>query len=502
MATIRLPEWGRVRVPDLTNDQRERLSDLSVVWKEANRLPALPLAFEGTDGKTLVTRQYVGVIETDDIAIEIYPKLDKGMEETHLLPEGKAKSVLANLMWLLEVSGYNDLVDTGAGGLDESPEAFPDLFALLMAKRLRDELARGVPRSYERFEDDLKTVRGRLLIGEQATRNFNRWDRIACAFDEFTPDTTVCRILRCACQEFQGRVRHAEARRVLSECLGLLDEVSDISVPEALHHANLLPPWSRGIERFRRPFTLAVRLLRGLSHDLLAGHPDTFVFLLDMNKVFEAFVTAALEARFGGAITTQQSIGTLLKINPGGIQQKPDLRWAGKENLWIGDAKYKHLTAGMDASLTFVKDETAPAGRFLSPDDIRQLTVYAELVRRKKALDSIPHLALFYPFQGSDAQLKADSTTAWNDSPTLARACTSPEIRESRRCAPRKLPRYITLTSESLAQLDRSKAPKAVAAACLHALPFRVLRALSLTLRTPPHSWGAALPLGKRGELR
>ncbi|WP_394796052.1 McrC family protein [Armatimonas sp.] len=417
MATIRLPEWGRVRVPDLTNDQRERLSDLSVAWKEANRLPALPLAFEGTDGKTLVTKQYVGVIETDDIAIEIYPKLDESMEENHTLGDDKPKSVLENLMWLLKVSGYDDLVDTGDGGLNESHKAFPDLFALLMAKRLRDELARGVPRSYEHFEEDLKTVRGRLLIGQQVTRNFNRWDRIACTFDEFTPDTTVCRILRCACQTLHGRVRHAEARRLLSECLGLLDEVSDISAAEALHHANLLPPWSHGMERFSRPFTLAVRLLRGLSHDLLAGHQDTFVFLLDMNRVFEAFVTAALEARFGGPITTQQAIGTLLKTNPGGIQQKPDFLWGTQQTTWIGDAKYKQLTAGMEASLTFAKDETAPAGRFLSPDDIRQLTVYAEIVRRKKSQDAIPHLALFYPFQGSETQLRADSTIAWNDSP-------------------------------------------------------------------------------------
>lgn len=417
MATIRLPEWGRVRVPDLTNDQRERLSDLSVAWKEANRLPALPLAFEGTDGKTLVTRQYVGVIETDDIAIEIYPKLDKGMKETHLLPEGKAKSVLANLMWMLEVSNYDDLVDTGDGGLDESLEAFPDLFALLMAKRLRDELARGVPRTYERFEDDLKTVRGRLLVGEQATRNFNRWDRIACAFDEFTPDTAVCRILRCACQALHGHVRHTEARRVLSECLGLLDEVSDISVAEALHHANLLPPWSRGMERFRRPFTLAVHLLRGLSHDLLAGHQDTFVFLLDMNKVFEAYAAAALEAHFGVRVETQVKVGYLLKQSSGRIQQNADFIWTdSQQQVWIGDAKYKHLAAGQEASLTFEQNETAPAGRLLSPDDIRQLTVYAELfLRSQTVLIQPPYLVLIYPFVGEET-FQADSTTAWNGS--------------------------------------------------------------------------------------
>lgn len=402
-----------MRVPKLEAEDRERLMELSVAWKEAARLSSLPISFEGIDGKTLVTRQYVGVIESGDVAIEIYPKLDKGMAEDRALAEGEAKGVLDSLLYLLEASGYDDLVETGDGSLTESPESFPDLFALLMARKLSEELSLGVPRSYERFEDDLKAVRGRLLLGQQATRNFERWDRLACAFDEFTPDIALCRILRCACRELLARVRHSEARRCLEDCLGLLDEVGDISIPDALHLARVLPPWSRGQERFRRPYALAVRLLRGLSHDLSAGSAETFVFLLDMNEVFEAFVAAALEARFGGTVETQKSIGTLLTQSVGGIHQKPDYLWNVGGVTWIGDAKYKHLTEGQISSLTFEDDGTIAAGKRLSPDDIRQLTVYAEMVGKRS--DPAPPLALFYPFIG-EGKFEASTATAWNGS--------------------------------------------------------------------------------------
>ena len=190
--------------------------------------------------------------------------------------------------------------------------------------------------------------------------------------------------------------------------------MSDILIPEALHLARVLPPWSRGQERFRRPYALAVRLLRGLSHDLSAGSAETFVFLLDMNEVFEAFVAAALEARVGGTIKTQQSIGNLLKQKVGGIQQKPDYLWEYEGVTWIGDAKYKHLTEGQISSLTFEDDGTLAAGKRLSPDDIRQLTVYAEMVGKRS--DPAPPLALFYPFIG-EGKFEASTATALGMAP-------------------------------------------------------------------------------------
>lgn len=415
MALIRLPEWGRAEASGLTRSERELLSEAISAWKEANGLPLAPLAFEGPNGNTLAARQYVGVIETDTVAVEIYPKLDKGLSDEEEVSPDQAQSVLNSLLWVLEASGYEELVETGEGGLKESPESFPDLFALLLGQRLRAELERGVPRSYMPQEDDLKAVRGRLLVGRQATQNYERWDRLACAFDEFTPDITLGQILRCACRELQTRVRHPEARRLLTDCLGLLDEVSDITVPEALYKASVLPPWSRAWERFRRPYTLAVRLLRGLSHELRAASADTFVFLLDMNRVFESFVTAAIEARFGVPVQAQKDLGRLLKLGAGGIRQLADSYWVARDGaIWIGDAKYKHLAAGQADALTFAKDETAPAGRFLSPDDIRQLTVYAELTRARIG-GAPPTLALFYPFVGTGA-FNIDSAEAWNGS--------------------------------------------------------------------------------------
>jgi hypothetical protein len=140
--------------------------------------------------------------------------------------------------------------------------------------------------------------------------------------------------------------------------------------------------------------------------------------------VFEDYVHAVLESYFNTAVEEQKYIGKLL-AGKGGIFQWADYYWCDGTTFWIGDAKYKHLAKGQHGALHFseLKDEqngvdefTSLAGEVLSPADVRQLTVYAELVRRRERLATPPVLMLLYPFIGSQGDCIADSVVAWNGS--------------------------------------------------------------------------------------
>ena len=125
-------------------------------------------------------------------------------------------------------------------------------------------------------------------------------------------------------------------------------------------------------------------------------------------------MTAVLEHHFATRIEIQKDLGTLFKLDKGGIKQYADYFWQSKNITWIGDAKYKHLTKDSEHPLRFATPENevnAPrAGQVLSAADVRQLTVYAEL---QKGSGALPHLALLYPYAGS-AALKTDTAIAWN----------------------------------------------------------------------------------------
>lgn len=425
---IRISEWSRVCCPDLSEEIRREIDSAAEAWREQNGLPASPLSFAGPDGEHLCACQYVGVVEVNDTVIEIYPKLDAALIETNeeepLSQSRSVDSVMRNLLWMLEVADYRDLAEAYTAHLEEAPTSFFDLFAFLLGKNLLPELERGVAHTYITLEDDLKTVRGRIALGEQVTRNWNRFDRVHCAWDEFTANTPVNRLFKCACRFLSGRVKYVAAARLLVDCEALLSEVDDVSASAALRDiANLR--FDRSIERFKTAFDLARRLLAGIGHDLGAGSAKTFVFLLDMNRVFERYVHAVLESHFRVAVEEQKPIGKLLRIHPGGISQLADYFWRSSSGFWIGDAKYKHLAKGHYHPLRFTDLEgqdndsdglATLAGHVLSASDVRQLTVYAELFRLRGYNASPPQLMLLYPFVGAAIECLPDVVSTWNGS--------------------------------------------------------------------------------------
>jgi 5-methylcytosine-specific restriction endonuclease McrBC regulatory subunit McrC len=419
---LRICEWARIENHDLSAAQRDQLSYASQAWAQQQQLPAAPLTFSGSQGQFLCAAQYVGVVEVDDVAVEIYPKLDSELlaedEAGVLSSQTDVSSVMRNLLWILEVAEHRKIIEVDTGHLEEIPETFLDFFAYLLGKNLLCQLTLGVSHAYVAHSDDLRTVRGKIRLHDQVTRNLDRYDRIACDWDEFTVNTSLNRLFKCACKFLVARVRHESASNLLTSCLALLDEVEEVGPLTALRQVQNLR-FDRSTDRFQLPFDLAKRLLLSTGYALGVGGSNTFVFLVDMNELFENYVRAALEAKFRTAILPQEPVGYLLQTQKGRIRQIADYVWSAEDIWWIGDAKYKHLSRGQDSALRFYDlpdaDEPATlAGHVLNSNDVRQLTVYAELAKKKYCDDRPVKLMLLYPYVGPDSAFFADCTTTWN----------------------------------------------------------------------------------------
>ena len=411
---LRLCEWSKVRVsPDVwPASRRKALAHAADSWRSANNLAESPLVWSGADGCTLEAKRFAGVVEIEGATVEIYPKLDAHLLDRDAPDEHLARSVLSSLAWMIDAANGASAIDTQTASLGEAPLEFADIWAWLFARGLREQLHLGLASSYVAHRDDILAVRGRIETGRQVSRNWNRFDRIACAWDEWTPDTALNRVLKCACRVLARRAKHPVTRGLLFDCLFLLDEVEDVA-PETALGARLVH--TRATERFRVACDFARRILQGSGPALGAGGEETFVFLMNMDKVFEAFARAVLEARFGVPVAEQKDLGTLLHLERGGIRQKADFCWQDSAGAsWIGDAKYKHLAKQSANALSFFAEETeSRAGRRLSPDDVRQIGVYAELFLRPSDATELPRLMLLYPFVGA-GRFEVSRCTMWN----------------------------------------------------------------------------------------
>lgn len=322
------------RIVSWPRDVREAVAEAADGWMRAHRLNTPPLRFEGSDGCTLRAQQFVGVVEAGGVCVEIYPKLDAALVRDETLVDRRAGTVMANLLWMLEFSGFDGLIDAGDATVHDGPESITNLLAWLFARRMRDQLAIGVPHEYLSMRDDLPFKRGRIQFARQATQLFGRPDLLACEWDEFSPDTPLPRLLRCAVGVLLARVRLPGASKDLRVALAMLEDVSSVHPVEALSGATQIR-WSRMNARWRSCYDLALAVLRGLGRELHTGASHSFVFLLDMNALFESYCARWIEQRFRVGVSTQEFVGRLLLRDQRSLHQNADFLWFQRD----GDRK-------------------------------------------------------------------------------------------------------------------------------------------------------------------
>ena len=227
---------------------------------------------------------------------------------------------------------------------DDEPELWPAL-AESLTRLVERALGRGVLQGYRTMEDALRTVRGRIRIGDQISRRPGQMVPLEVSYDEFTVDISENRILRAALRRMLAVPRlDTKVRARLAHVDGRLEGV------RLLHAREPIPRWqpSRLNERYQPALRLAEVILRNCSAEAGPGGVRVAAFVVSMWKVFEDFVTTALtEAlrRYPGVTRTQYP--SWLDVpragkTKGEIPMNIDIaHLVGGKPVIVFDAKYK-----------------------------------------------------------------------------------------------------------------------------------------------------------------
>ena len=279
------------------------------------------------DGYLVNPHQFVGVLALPSgIRLEAAPKV----------PVGTLFSMLAVAAGL--PSPFRDEAADFAD-LDELLEFVAAHFAGLVEERV----ARGLYRAYAEREENLPAVRGRIAVAEDLRRNHVLRHRTWCRFAEFTWDVPENRAIRQVVHLLGGWVRGQELRLRLRRLDRLMGEVSPTPLPAgaldriAYHRLN---------EDYRPIHRLCRLFLGGASLSEGEGIFPFPAFLLDMNRLFEAFVTAALRQRARPPVAVGAQERMALDEDRS-VGMRPDLvvRRDGRAVL-VADCKYKRPEPG------------------------------------------------------------------------------------------------------------------------------------------------------------
>ena len=325
MCQINLQEYVRSEPHTLPPSERDTLR---------RAIPSLTVEpAYGAEGEYVLTPgSTVGAVEVGDLSVLIRPKI--------------------GIRQLLSLACYA----IGRVRFQETdfrfPEdtALPDALALALARAARGAFSRGLIHGYRTEEEALQTVRGRIRFDDQVRRRFGIPLPVEVRYDEFTDDILANRLVKAAVVRLGGmRLRSPDARRGLGWVAAMLENVSLEEYPP-----NGVPEvrFDRLNEHYRNVVTLARLVLRHGAFEAGRGAVRASGFLMDMNDVFQEFVTVALreQLRMSRESFGEGYVSSLDKPLPGEkgrISLKPDLVWReGSSYVFVGDAKYKNIEGG------------------------------------------------------------------------------------------------------------------------------------------------------------
>ena len=319
-----------MRKIDLQEYQQSEPHPLSVAERDDLQaiLPSLtivPVAAEDA-AYHLKPGSTVGAVEIGDLSVLIRPKIG--------IPQLLSLACYAMGVFKSQEKRLFDF--------EEEVETSPDTLALALAAAARRAFSRGLLHGYRTEEEALHTVRGRIRFADQIRHRFGIPLPIEVRYDEFTDDITENRLVKAAVARLGGmRLRSHEARRRLGWIAAMLENVSSVEYPP-----NNMPEvaFDRLNEHYRGVVGLSRLILRHSAFESSRGGVRATGFLMDMNTLFQEFVTVALREDLGVSerVFREKNIDTL--DVDGKVKLRPDLTWwHGGLCLFIGDAKYKGI---------------------------------------------------------------------------------------------------------------------------------------------------------------
>lgn len=321
MRRVELQEYRESEPLRLTVAERDTLK---------RALPSLTIqAVEGdSDLYILRPEAVIGAFELEDLSVVVRPKLD--------------------------ISRVIYLASYAMGAYKPKEQRFDftseptlvEALVLALTAAARRAFARGLLHGYRTEQDALRTVRGRIDMAEQLRRRFDLLVPVEVTYDEFTDDILANRLVKAAAELLgRGRLEDSRSRDGLRWISATLANVTSVrfspqDVPEVM--------FDRLNEHYREVVSLSRLILRHQALELERGETRASGFLIDMNDVFQGFITRALRESLGVSERTLRSDKRLPRsiflAEDKGLRLRPDLTWwDGRHCTFVGDAKYKRI---------------------------------------------------------------------------------------------------------------------------------------------------------------
>jgi 5-methylcytosine-specific restriction enzyme subunit McrC len=323
-----------------------------------------------------------GIIRADGRDYYILPKISDNETQNYNV-------FIYMLMAAYDLKLKNEDISGTANHRHDLLEVLINLFASMLGK----ELQRGVYKEYVTLQDNLTTLRGKYLIGENIRRNVTH-HKLYCEYDEFSPDNALNQFFLFAVKTLKPFVWQ---KKLLTEVELMLDEVQSLYI----QYQRFGVTFNRLNDRYRKSYEVAMLLLERIV-PLFEQGKQSFAFLFDMNELFEKFIARIIrdieptakiqnENRFGNLVLKPDILipdKLIIDTKYKKIESRDDLRTVDKYQMYVYGKNY-----GIGKTMLLYPEHLRPVCENL------QLGETGKAIRlRMRSIDLMPKEELFQTY--------------------------------------------------------------------------------------------------------
>lgn len=276
---------------------------------------------------------YVGILKIKNVTIEVLPKIsfsnDKNKDRRILLEMlSKCLDLDINLDKLINSNTHNyNLLD---------------LIANKYLEILMLELNKGIFREYVNYSDNLKMIRGKIVLKEHMNKNYANKDRVFCSFDEYSENILLNQVLKFASEKILRNINNMDITKKCNKALFKLGNVDRKYInKEILSRVQI----NKQNKRFLQVFELAKFIILNMSNNSGIGMNNGFSMLFDMNALYEKYIGKVVrEICINKKVYLQDSRNYLLvnrENNKQSFNLRPDIVIQDNVSTIIIDTKWK-----------------------------------------------------------------------------------------------------------------------------------------------------------------
>jgi len=355
--------------------------------------------------KIVKAKNQVGVVQfANGLQIEILPKIAVRSEENE-------RAVLRQLLLKLlsHIRDYPFLLAGEAHLSSQKDYPILEVFIMSYIRELESICTNGLKSEYERVDENLNVLKGKLLVKENIKANQLKLTKFYCQYQRYTPNSPVNRIIKATLEKLLSASRSFQNRDKLYRLLNVFNQVESCkNVQTDLQKTMNL---NRTYREYQKIMMWSRLFLNNSSVTSTQGNVVNTSIVFPMEKVFEDYIAFLFKKFSKDYIIRPQdrSVFLVTHRNRGKFRLRPDIVVANDDvPVLIVDTKWKLLNAYQE------RDNYG-----ISQSDMYQLYAYGkkyELEHNKGRDQKVkpPHLVLLYP-ENENFKKKLDNFTYEGD---------------------------------------------------------------------------------------